>query len=73
VRRDRDRTPFRWLSAGRPSSSAVTVERPGGARYLTEFFECCGCSVMFRDDEKIARCERFRPGKGMTPDFKTRG
>jgi hypothetical protein len=27
---------------------------------------------MFRDAERIARCERFEPGKGMTPDFKTR-
>jgi hypothetical protein len=50
----------------------VTVTRPSGAGYLTEFFECAGCSLMFRDADRIARCERFEPEKGTTPDFTTR-
>jgi hypothetical protein len=50
----------------------VIVRRPSGASYATEFFECAGCSLMFRDADRIARCERFEPGKGMTPDFTTR-
>ena len=42
----------------------VTSERPGGGRYLTEFVECYGCSLTFRNAEKIARCERFGRGRG---------
>ena len=29
----------------------VVVGRPDGSRYVTDFAECCGCSVMFRKPE----------------------
>ncbi|HSD44208.1 MAG TPA: hypothetical protein VLD36_20385 [Burkholderiales bacterium] len=72
MRRDPDRTPFRCPLCGSSVYEQATVARPSGAGYLTEFFECAGCSLMFRDAERITRRERFEPGTGMTPDFRTR-
>lgn len=31
------------------------VARPNGAAYLTEFFECAGCTLMFRHPGRFAR------------------
>lgn len=32
----------------------VRVRRPNGDWYVTEFYECFGCSVMFTDPEKFS-------------------
>ncbi|MGH8702553.1 MAG: hypothetical protein ACREVR_15485 [Burkholderiales bacterium] len=69
----RDRTPFRCPLCRPTIFEQVTVARPAGGAYLTAFFECAGCSVMFRDAERLTRCERYEPEKTMTPDFTTRG
>jgi len=73
VRPDRNRTPFRCPLCGSTIFEQVMVARPSGWSYLTAFFECARCSVMFRDAERLARCERYEPGREMTPDFRTRG
>jgi hypothetical protein len=31
------------------------VGRPDGKPYLTEFFECCGCTLMFRHPNRFTR------------------
>lgn len=72
MRRDPARTPFCCPLCESIVYVHVTVARQSGAGYLTEFFECAGCSLMFRDAERITRRERFQTGKEMTPDFKTR-
>jgi hypothetical protein len=33
----------------------VAVKRPDGSWYHTQFFECCNCSVMFRNPGRFAR------------------
>jgi hypothetical protein len=33
----------------------TTVRRPNGTAYLTEFFECAGCTLMFRHPGRFAR------------------
>ena len=35
--------------------SPVEVARPDGTRYRTEFYECLGCTVMFRHPGRFAR------------------
>jgi hypothetical protein len=40
--------------------SIVEVKRPNGARYRTEFYECAGCTVMFRDPEKFTQCQPYK-------------
>jgi hypothetical protein len=37
------------------SYSRVTLKRPNGASYATEFYECAACSVMFRYPNRFAR------------------
>jgi hypothetical protein len=39
----------------------VRVKRADGRLYRTEFFECCGCSVMFRDAARFTRFEPYAP------------
>jgi hypothetical protein len=47
----------------------VVVRARTGKPYQTEFYECSGCSVMFRDPPKFTR---FEPHAASTaaPDFK---
>lgn len=33
----------------------VAVARPNGGSYMTEFYECSGCTVMFRHPGRFAR------------------
>jgi hypothetical protein len=33
----------------------IVVARPSGDRYLTEFYECSGCTTMFRQPARFAR------------------
>lgn len=33
----------------------IAVARPSGKGYLTEFYECAGCTVMFRNPARFAR------------------
>jgi hypothetical protein len=33
----------------------VRVRRPDGKEYLTEFYECAGCTVMFRNPGRFTR------------------
>jgi len=35
----------------------VRVQRPSGHWYVTEFYECLSCSVMFRDPILFTKCE----------------
>src|SRR5438094_6144760 len=35
--------------------SQIEVLRPSGASFVTEFYECSGCSVMFRHPARFAR------------------
>jgi uncharacterized protein with PIN domain len=37
------------------SYAQVEVTRPSGRRYATEFYECVGCTVMFRHPGRFAR------------------
>jgi uncharacterized C2H2 Zn-finger protein len=48
---------------------AVVVRARTGKPYQTEFFECAGCSVMFRDPPKFTRFEPHAANTAM-PDFK---
>jgi hypothetical protein len=40
---------FRCQLCGSGFFRPVAVPRPDGSRYLTSFYECAGCSVMFVD------------------------
>jgi hypothetical protein len=42
------------------SYTEVVVKKPGGGHYRTEFFQCSGCSVMFRDPHEFVRAPEFR-------------
>lgn len=33
----------------------VTVARPGAKEYVTEFYECSSCTVMFHHPQRFAR------------------
>jgi hypothetical protein len=33
----------------------IEISRQSGAKYKTEFFECSGCTVMFRHPARVAR------------------
>jgi len=41
--------------------SPVRVKRPDGRIYETDFFECSGCSVMFRDSMRFTQFEPYEP------------
>jgi hypothetical protein len=34
----------------------VRVQKPNGHWYITEFYQCCHCSVMFRDPVLFTQC-----------------
>jgi hypothetical protein len=38
----------------------VSVSRPNGEVYRTEFYQCAGCSVMFRDIDHFTKLRRAR-------------
>jgi hypothetical protein len=40
--------------------ASVVVRKPSGGHYTTEFYECSGCSVMFRDPHEFIRTNEFR-------------
>jgi hypothetical protein len=40
---------FRCLVCGSGYFRPIAVPRPDGSRYVTSFYECAGCSVMFLD------------------------
>lgn len=52
---------FDWVSGWRcplcnsTAYAEVIVERPNGAQYRTEFYECLRCTVMFRHRGQFAR------------------
>ena len=54
-----DRTPFRCPICRSQFFGSVVVARPGGGKYRTEFYECSGCSVMFRDPVKFTKFEPY--------------
>jgi len=35
--------------------SQIEISRQGGSRYRTEFYECTGCTVMFRHPARFTR------------------
>lgn len=39
----------------------VRVKRSNGTLYATEFYECSGCSVMFRDAVKFTEFKPYQP------------
>ena len=40
------------------SHESVWVRRPSGAQYRTEFYECSGCTAMFRHPGRFTRLGR---------------
>lgn len=58
---------FRCPICGTTIFERVAVPRAGGTFYLTDFFQCAGCSVMFRDAVRFTRCRRWIPGEGAVP------
>jgi hypothetical protein len=38
----------------------VTIRRPNGSYFVTEFFQCSGCSVMFADPVEFSQLTRDR-------------
>jgi hypothetical protein len=56
VRFGRDRRLFRCPACG----STIFEHAAVGRAYLTAFLKYAGCSVMFRDAERLARCESSR-------------
>jgi hypothetical protein len=38
----------------------VVVRKPTGGHYTTEFYQCSGCTVMFRDPYEFVRAPEFR-------------
>lgn len=38
----------------------MIVSKGPGIRYKTEFFQCSGCTVMFRDPVKFTKFEPYR-------------
>ncbi len=48
---------------------AVVVRKATHKPYTTEFFECAGCSVMFRDPVRFTRFEPY-VAPPSAPDFK---
>lgn len=61
--------PFRCPICRSQIYMAVTVRRPSGKTYRTEFFECGGCSVMFRDPQKFTRFDPHGAEVRRTPDL----
>jgi hypothetical protein len=47
---------FKCPLCGSTKYIQVRVKKPNGHWYTTEFYECCSCSVMFRDPVSFARC-----------------
>lgn len=41
--------------------SPVRVRRPDGSMYQTDFYECTGCTVMFRDCVRFTHFEPHEP------------
>ena len=72
---------FRCPLCGSRQYVPVTVQKPNGHWYQTEFFQCVWCSVMFRDPVSFTRCEvddrnsERTPGgaHGLNRDERTRG
>lgn len=46
--------PFRCQVCGCEKYVQVRVRRPSGDWYVTAFYECFACSVMFLDPEKFS-------------------
>lgn len=52
------RSTFDFLDgwpAPRASYAQIQVSRPSGKPYLTEFYECSACTVVFRRPGRLAR------------------
>jgi len=47
---------FKCPLCGSKKYVAVRVQRPGGQWYVTPFYECFHCSVMFRDPHLFSQC-----------------
>ena len=62
-----DRQPFCCPLCRSTVYERVVVRRTGGAMLAPPFYECAGCSVMFRDPERMSRCEPHQPGQGREP------
>jgi len=60
------RCPICRSAAFRP----VEVRKPDGTRYVTEFSECAGCTVMFRDADKFTRFEPYKLPEQNRADIK---
>jgi len=53
---DGDRyTEFKCPLCGSDGYTRVTVKKPNGHWYVTEFYHCFGCSVMFTDPVKFTQ------------------
>jgi hypothetical protein len=63
------RAPFRCPICRSQRYEAVVVRRTSAKPYTTEFFECAGCSVMFRDPVRFTRFEPY-VAPPAAPDFK---
>ena len=58
---------FQCPICGSPSYQRVVIERRKGKRYETQFFECLGCSVMFREPELFTLSPALREEIERTP------
>ena len=45
----------------------VIVTRPSGKPYDTDFYQCGGCSVVFRDKDKFSKQVRLPAGSQFAP------
>lgn len=46
---------FRCPVCNSTAYARTTITRPSGTTYLTPFFECLGCTLMFRHPGRFAR------------------
>ena len=53
-------TRFKCPLCGSTSYVQVRVQKPNGDWYLTEFFQCFDCSVMFKAPQLFSRCDSSR-------------
>lgn len=58
---------FRCPLCGSDKYVEVRVQRPSGHWYTTAFYQCFGCSVMFRDPVLFARCKADTANDDLRP------